>query len=311
MRDPVSYTHLDVYKRQNICNTKALDLIGREFTVEQVIAEVLKDQELYDLSGGGMTLTGGEPLVQPTFALALLQAAHVEGIHTAIETAGCVSWNTIERISKETDLFLYDLKGFNPKQHFLNTGQDNKLILTNLQRLAQEHHIIVRMPLILSLIHIFRTADGGVYAAGCNYDYGQLGDGSGLDRSMPVKVMDGGMQVAASHDFSCLLYTSIELVKRGHQLVADDVVDIRRVSDDRLVGESPELVRHFMEIRGVGIIDIATMYGVGAVIRSKTIDLEVKLENWQQGKEMCIRDSGRAGRGGCRRRCCAAYRHSI
>ena len=77
----------------------------------------------------------------------------------------------------------------------------------------------------------------------------------------------------------------IELVKRGHQLVADDVVDIRRVADDRLVGESPELVRHFMEIRGVGIIDIATMYGVGAVIRSKTIDLEVKLENWQQGKE--------------------------
>ena len=62
-------------------------------------------------------------------------------------------------------------------------------------------------------------------------------------------------------------------------------MDIRRVSDDRLVGESPELVRHFMEIRGVGIIDIATMYGVGAVIRSKTIDLEVKLENWRQGKE--------------------------
>ena len=57
--------------------------------------------------------------------------------------------------------------------------------------------------------------------------------------------------------------TAIELVKRGHQLVADDVVDIRRVSDDRLVGESPELVRHVMEIRGVGIIDIATMYGVG------------------------------------------------
>ena len=78
---------------------------------------------------------------------------------------------------------------------------------------------------------------------------------------------------------------ALELVKRGHQLAADDVVDIRRVSDDRLVGESPELVRHFMEIRGVGIIDIATMYGVGAVIRSKTIDLEVKLENWQQGKE--------------------------
>ena len=78
---------------------------------------------------------------------------------------------------------------------------------------------------------------------------------------------------------------ALELIKRGHQLVADDVVDIRRVSDDRLVGESPELVRHFMEIRGVGIIDISTMYGVGAIIRSKTIDMEVHLEMWQAGKE--------------------------
>ena len=78
---------------------------------------------------------------------------------------------------------------------------------------------------------------------------------------------------------------ALELVKRGHQLVADDVVDIRRVSENRLIGESPELVRHFMEIRGVGIIDIATMYGVGAVIRSKSIDMEVHLEMWQAGKE--------------------------
>ena len=77
---------------------------------------------------------------------------------------------------------------------------------------------------------------------------------------------------------------ALELVKRGHRLVADDVVDIRRVSDE-LIGEAPELVRHFMEIRGVGIIDIATMYGVGAVIRQKPIDMEVHLELWQNGKE--------------------------
>lgn len=78
---------------------------------------------------------------------------------------------------------------------------------------------------------------------------------------------------------------ALELIKRGHQLVADDVVDIRCIGENRLVGESPELVRHFMEIRGVGIIDIATMYGVGAVIRSKSIDMEVHLEMWQAGKE--------------------------
>ena len=79
--------------------------------------------------------------------------------------------------------------------------------------------------------------------------------------------------------------TALELVHRGHRLVADDVADIRRVSDSLLVGESPELVRHFMEIRGVGIIDIATMYGVGAVIGSKSIDMEVHLEPWDAKKE--------------------------
>ena len=78
---------------------------------------------------------------------------------------------------------------------------------------------------------------------------------------------------------------ALELVKRGHRLVADDVVEIRRVSDVRLVGQAPELVRHFMEIRGVGMIDVAPMYGVGAIIRSKSIDFEVHLELWKEGQE--------------------------
>lgn len=79
--------------------------------------------------------------------------------------------------------------------------------------------------------------------------------------------------------------TALELIKRGHKLIADDVVDIVRVSDDRLVGECPEMVRHFMEIRGVGIIDIRAMYGVGAVELSKSIDLVMHLEQWEEGKE--------------------------
>ena len=78
---------------------------------------------------------------------------------------------------------------------------------------------------------------------------------------------------------------ALELVKRGHQLVADDVVDIRRVADNRLIGESPELVRHVMEIRGVGILDGSTMYGAGAIMRSKTIDMVIHLEMWQADKE--------------------------
>ncbi|GHU70256.1 HPr kinase/phosphorylase [Clostridia bacterium] len=79
--------------------------------------------------------------------------------------------------------------------------------------------------------------------------------------------------------------SALELVKRGHQLVADDVVDVRKVTDARLVGEAPEMVRHFMEIRGIGIIDIRAMYGIGAVVRSKTIDLVIHLEMWVRDRE--------------------------
>ena len=79
--------------------------------------------------------------------------------------------------------------------------------------------------------------------------------------------------------------SALELIKRGHQLVADDIVDIRKVADNRLVGESPETVRHFMEIRGIGIIDIRAMYGVGAVLINKPIDMEIHLENWKEKKE--------------------------
>lgn len=78
---------------------------------------------------------------------------------------------------------------------------------------------------------------------------------------------------------------ALELVRRGHQLCADDVVDICRVSDDRLIGECPEMVRHFMEIRGIGIIDIRAMYGIGSVVLSKSIDMVIHMEKWDANKD--------------------------
>ena len=77
---------------------------------------------------------------------------------------------------------------------------------------------------------------------------------------------------------------ALELVRRGHQLVADDVVDICRITENRLIGEAPEMVRHLMEIRGLGIIDIKAMYGISAVLTSKTIDLIIHLEPWKEKK---------------------------
>ncbi len=77
---------------------------------------------------------------------------------------------------------------------------------------------------------------------------------------------------------------ALELVKRGHMLVADDVVDICKVSEDRLIGTCPEAIRHLMEIRGIGLIDVQAMFGVSAVTNSKTIDLIIELEPWEEGK---------------------------
>ena len=77
---------------------------------------------------------------------------------------------------------------------------------------------------------------------------------------------------------------ALELIKRGHQLVADDVVDICRIAEDRLIGKSPRSIRHYMEIRGIGLIDIKALYGIGAVAVSKTIDLIIELEPWDESK---------------------------
>jgi len=79
--------------------------------------------------------------------------------------------------------------------------------------------------------------------------------------------------------------TALELIKRGHRLVADDVVEIKKVSDDTLVGSSPDIIRHFIEVRGIGIVDCKTLFGVESVKETQTIDLVIKLEDWNPEKE--------------------------
>ena len=78
---------------------------------------------------------------------------------------------------------------------------------------------------------------------------------------------------------------ALELIKRGHRLVTDDVVEIRKVSDDTLVGSAPDITKHFIELRGIGIIDVKTLFGVESVKDTQTIDLIIKLEEWDRDKE--------------------------
>jgi len=132
-----------------VCCAEARQVVGREMTVAQVMAEVERDIPFYDESGGGMTLSGGEPITQRDFALALLKACKEREIHTALDTCGFASWDTFERVRSYVDLFLYDLKVVNDARHREFTGVSNSLILANLRALSERGHpILLRMPVI-------------------------------------------------------------------------------------------------------------------------------------------------------------------
>ena len=131
------------------CYAEALVMIGRELTVGQVADIVLEDRAFYDESGGGVTLSGGEPFVQPAFTLALLTVCKANGIHTAVDTSGHVPWPVIEAALPAIDLVLYDLKVVDSGAHRAHTGADNARLLANLRALdAQRVPIEVRMPIV-------------------------------------------------------------------------------------------------------------------------------------------------------------------
>jgi len=133
----------------NACINKALKLYGRRKTSDEIIEEVLKDRGYYNNSNGGLTLSGGEPLNQFLFALEILKKAKALGLHTCIETCGFADHSKIEEIAKYTDLFLYDYKITDEKQHLKYTGVSNKKIIQNLGLLSQlNKNVVLRCVLI-------------------------------------------------------------------------------------------------------------------------------------------------------------------
>ena len=131
------------------CPRGAREVAGRVVTSDELIREIMKDVVFYDSSGGGVTFSGGEPLLQPDFLLALLRECKEREIHTAVDTCGFVKWETLSSIIPYADLILYDLKCMDSDMHYELTGRGNEEILENLRRLSKANcNVIVRFPLI-------------------------------------------------------------------------------------------------------------------------------------------------------------------
>lgn len=136
-------------KCAEVCPSRAVEIAGRQWSVEEVMKEVEKDLMFHDESGGGVTFSGGEPLMQPEFLKALLEESKKREIHTVIDTCGFAEPHVLEEICDKVDLFLYDLKVMDDQKHRRFTGGSNKIVLENLIKLDEKgKEVIVRIPLI-------------------------------------------------------------------------------------------------------------------------------------------------------------------
>lgn len=204
------------------CYAEARQLVGKQMSVPQVMTVIESDRVFYEQSGGGVTFSGGEPLMQPRFLQALLSACRESGIHTAVDSCGYASWDTIESLRSDVNLFLYDIKLVDDERHRHYTGVSNRLIIDNLRRLSELNHpLIIRFPLIpginddtlhlkqfsqmvLGLPHIppidilpyHASAENKYNSLGMNYPLSHLGSPADEQMQEIVHILEGyGLQV--------------------------------------------------------------------------------------------------------------------
>ena len=131
------------------CPRDAREICGAEYSVEEVTREIIKDREIYENSRGGITLSGGECLMQADFCRELLERMKSEGIHAAVDTCGFVPRSALDKVMPYTDMFLYDFKAYDEDVHIKCTGQSNKTILENLEYLDRNgKNIEIRIPYV-------------------------------------------------------------------------------------------------------------------------------------------------------------------
>lgn len=139
-------------KCANFCPNNAREYVGQDMRVQELMNEIIKDEVFYDESNGGVTFSGGEPLLHVEFLSEVLERCKNRGIHTAVDTSGYVSWDKFEKIADKVDLFLFDLKLMNNEKHIKYMNAENVLILDNLKKLSdREVNIFIRMPIIAGI----------------------------------------------------------------------------------------------------------------------------------------------------------------
>lgn len=139
-------------KCTDFCPRNAREYVGRDMTVPELMKEIIKDEVFYDESSGGVTFSGGEPLIHADFLDEVLKKCKDRGIHTAVDTSGYVSWDKFEKIADKVDLFLFDLKHMNNEKHIKYMNVPNLLILENLKKLSDKGcNIFIRIPIIVGV----------------------------------------------------------------------------------------------------------------------------------------------------------------
>jgi pyruvate formate lyase activating enzyme len=208
---------------ERACPAEAVEFVGRTMTVDQVVAEITKDTLFYDQSDGGVTISGGEPLMQPSFLMQLLDACGGRGIHRTVDTSGHADTQILLETAARTDLFLYDLKHMDPEKHFIYTGVSNEMILTNLKQLShQGARIIIRFPVI----------------PGINADEENIGRTGALAASLSGVI---GINILPYHCAADAKYRNLDLQNKA--------AGLQRPSEDVIATVARQLASYDLEVK--------------------------------------------------------------
>ena len=205
------------------CPAEAIEFVGKTMTVEEVVAEITKDTLFYDQSSGGVTISGGEPFMQPSFLIQLLDTCGQLEIHRSVDTSGHVDTRTLLEAATRVDLFLYDIKHMDPEMHYRYTGVSNDVILANLRQLSRQGaRIIIRLPVV----------------PGINTDEENIDRTGSFIASLPGVTE---INILPYHRAADAKYQSLDLKNK-----ADDV---QRPSDDVLASVARHLESYNFEVK--------------------------------------------------------------